>query len=363
MQRAALAIYQLFPPAPGMTAESEAPESIRLAAIALIHEKAGNVRGAYTCYLQLEANHPGAKNRELHLYQLIRTASVIGEFQSARNHAWTLRRDFPESTFLAEIRASGVTPADDAPRGLPMAKPRVDVGKAPAKGVLKSREFTDALDLYQGWKYQEAMAAFRQIKNRKAPASGPETAVFAAFYELECLRKVGDLKGLGKSLADFKGSSSLDPDRLRQLEINRLRVAVDALDWSRVNPILDRLDTGPLPADQRAQVAFSRGLALEGAGRPAEALIAHNIAMTADAGTSEEIARQASLHVMMIHRADPEVRAAMERWGTADDDRNSPGYFRLREAAAVATLFELSLGAGMPLPAELAEFLKYKGEG
>jgi hypothetical protein len=84
--------------------------------------------------------------------------------------------------------------------------------------------------------------------------------------------------------------------------------------------------------------------------------------MTADAGTSEEIARQAALRVLAIHRADPEVRAAMDGWGTADENRHRPGIFRLQEAAAVAVLFELSLGAGTPLPAELSGFLKYKSD-
>ena len=47
MQRAALAIYQLLASASQNIAGAEAPDGIRLAAIALIHEKTGNVRGAY----------------------------------------------------------------------------------------------------------------------------------------------------------------------------------------------------------------------------------------------------------------------------------------------------------------------------
>jgi tetratricopeptide (TPR) repeat protein len=362
MKRAALAIYQLLPPSSANIAGADTPESIRLAAIALIHEMAGNMRGAYASYLQLEANHPDAKSREHHLYQLIRTASVIGEFQCARNHAWKLRRDFPDSALLAAVRASGVDPAEDVPGGIPAAKPKADEDAAPAKALPQSRAFATALDLYQGRKYHEAMAAFLQIKNRREPASGPETAAFAGFYAMECLRKSGDLMGLGKALSEYKGTSSLDAGRLRQLEINRLWDAVGAKDWDRANDIAGRLESGPLAVDQRAQVAFCWGLALENRGHPAEALIAHNIAMTVDAGTSEEIARQAALRVLALHRADPEVQAAMDGWGTADENRHSPGFFRLQEAAAVAVLFELSLGAGTPLPAELSGFLKYKGD-
>lgn len=362
MPAAALAVYQLLPPASGNVAGVDAPESIRLAAVALIHEKAGNHRGAYAAWLQLETNYPGAKNRANHLYQLIRTASVIGEFQSARNFAWSLRRDFPDSAYLTEVRAMGIDPAEDTPSETPKAKPKTVAAKAPAKAFPKTRDLATALDLYQGRKYQEAMAAFLQIKNRKTPAAGPETDV-AAFYEMECLRKSGDRVGLGKALGAFKGNSSLDANRLRQLEINRLGDAVIQKDWDRVNSMVNRSESGLLPDDQRAQVALYRGLALENGDKPNDALTAYNIAMTADAGASEEIARQAALHVLTIHLADPEVRFAIERWGTADEDRSSPGFFRLKEAAAVAALFELSLGAGIPLPAEPGEFLKYKGDG
>jgi hypothetical protein len=177
---------------------------------------------------------------------------------------------------------------------------------------------------------------------------------------MECLRKSGDLDGLEKALRGFKGHSSLDANRLRQLEINRLRVAVHQQEWERAESLTSRLDSTPLPTDQRAQVAFCRGLAHENRGQPAEALIAYSIAMTADAGASEDVARQAALRVMTLHLADPEVRAAMERWGTADEDKNAPGFFRLKEAAAVAALFELSLGAGSPLPAGLGALPKYQ---
>lgn len=351
MWRASLAIYQLIPPASGNAAIAHAPDAIRLAAIALIHEKAGNVRGAYACYLQLEANHPGAANRESNLHQLVRTASVIGEFEAARMHAGRLRRDFPDSAFLEEIRAMGIDPLEVPP----VAPLPGNSGDAVSKALPDSREFATALDLHQGRKYQEARAAFRKIQHSGA---GWE-ADAAAFYEMESMRKSGNLEGLEKVLAEFKRQSNLDANRLRQLEIHRLRNAVRKGDWESAKALASRLNSVPLPADQRCQVAFCRGLAFENSGQSAEALIAYNTAMTADAGASEDVARLAAIHVMTLHLADLEVRAAMDRWGTADDDRDSPGYFRLREAAAVAALFELSLGAGSRLPAELGVLLKY----
>jgi hypothetical protein len=174
---------------------------------------------------------------------------------------------------------------------------------------------------------------------------------------MEGLRKSGDLEALARALDEFKGHSNLDAERLRQLEIHRLRDAVRRGEWARADALAGRLDSLALPADQRCQVAFCRGLAHENAGRTDAALVAHNIAMTADAGASEDVARLAAIRVMRIHLADPEVRAAMDRSGDAGDSRDTPGFFRLKEAAAVAALYELSLGAGSPLPADL-EILK-----
>jgi len=94
--------------------------------------------------------------------------------------------------------------------------------------------------------------------------------------------------------------------------------------------------------------------------RPQDALFAYQTAMTADAGASEEIARQAALRVLAIHKASPDVQAAIRVWGTPEENKNGRGYADLAEAAAVADLFEMSLGAGTPLPAGYRMFLKYK---
>ena len=57
-----------------------------------------------------------------------------------------------------------------------------------------------------------------------------------------------------------------------------------------------------------------------------------------------------------LKQEDPEVQASLTGGG-----RERPGFSRLKEAAAVAFLFELTLGAGTPLPAEFKEFLKHHG--
>lgn len=183
--------------------------------------------------------------------------------------------------------------------------------------------------------------------------------MLAAFYELECQRKLGDLDGLAKALLTFAKAPALGGHRLRQLEIDALWDAVRTKSWDRLESLATQRLHPRLPGDQRAQVAYCHGLAMENLGRPLEALAAYNIAMTADAGASEEVARPAALGVLRIHLADSEVRAALT--GTPEAAREGPGVFQLKEAAAVAFLFELTLGAGTPLPEEFKVFLKFHG--
>ena len=82
--------------------------------------------------------------------------------------------------------------------------------------------------------------------------------------------------------------------------------------------------------------------------------------MAADAGASIEIARQAALRVLAIHKADPAVQAAIKAWGTKEEDKTTQGRADLLEAAAVARLFELALGGGSSLPAEYKNLPAFK---
>lgn len=352
MQRAAIELYQFVP-------ATEAGEAIRLAAIALIHEKHGNVRGAFAAYQQLEQYFPAAANREESLYHLIRTAWLLGESDLARLYAGRLLKDFPNHPHLEELRTAGIqfSENDAARPPLKIVEPIIAAKPHPA-----SREFTNAIDLYQGRKYREAKAAFEKIQHRLKASTPPDrdASTLAAFYNMECLRKLGDLDGLAAALRAFTKEPSLGSHRLRQLEIYTLWDAVRAKNWERLESLANERLQERQPGDQRAQVAYCLGLALENLGRPQEALNAFNTAMTADAGASEEIARNAALHVLGIHQADPEVRAALAKWETSVAEPNCPGLLRVKEASAVTALFELTLGAGMPLPDEFNEFLNLK---
>lgn len=223
--------------------------------------------------------------------------------------------------------------------------------------VSEPADFTAAVELYRARKYAEARRKLVAVKERYLPIEGLEDSIstLAAFYEMECLRKEGKLEGLATALQKFSKGPLSREYQTRQLELYVLWDAVRTKSWDRLEALAKERANTRLPGDQRAQVAWCQGLALEGLGRPGEALVFYQTAVTADAGASEEITRQAALRILAIYHQDPEVKAAMKDRG---DPSMADGRMKLAQARAVASLFELSLGAGAPLPAEFKEFLK-----
>jgi tetratricopeptide (TPR) repeat protein len=235
--------------------------------------------------------------------------------------------------------------------------------RMPQDGTLylfEPREFAEAMDLYQARRYKDARSAFIRVKERFKPVGLLENspAALAAYYEMECLRKTGDLEGLAAALQLFTRYTLTRETMLSQIELYVLWDAVRTKSWERLETLATERQAGRLPEDRRAQVAMCHGLALEGLKRPQDALTAYQIALTADSGTSEEIARQATLRILAIHHADAEVMQALKRWGKADEDKSSKAFSNLNEATAVASMFEMSLGAGTALPDEFKVFLK-----
>jgi len=80
------------------------PETIKLAASAYIHESKGNVRGAFASYRLLEKHHPQAERREDYLFNLVRTASLLGKPRVTEEEAKKFLREFPESSFVPAVR-------------------------------------------------------------------------------------------------------------------------------------------------------------------------------------------------------------------------------------------------------------------
>jgi hypothetical protein len=211
-------------------------------------------------------------------------------------------------------------------------------------------EYTKALELFKGRRYAEALSKFTTVKSRYQPLKEliDGHATMAAYYELECLRKMGNLEGLAKALQTFpKGKLSRENQR-RQLALYALWDAVRTENWARLQKLAEEHATVRYSGSLRAQIAYCHGLALEGLKRPQESILQYHIALTADGGGSEDITRLAGLRLLGIYHRDPEVQAALR-----SPAANSAS--KLEEARAVAAWFEASLGAGMALPAEFEE--------
>lgn len=221
--------------------------------------------------------------------------------------------------------------------------------------------YSAAMDLYEARKYKVAQEKFAGIKNDFKPIATlrDNYHTLAAFYEMECMRKQGDLEGLAAALQSFIKAPLTRDHQLRQLDLYIMWDAVRSLAWDRVLLIASERDEESLPGYQRAQVAYCKGLALQNLERGSEAIISFNVAITADAGASEMIAQEAALNALQVYLADKEVQTAIGVWGTDDENKGSGGYIRLTEAAALANFYDKVLKVGKPLPAELKEFLKY----
>jgi len=227
--------------------------------------------------------------------------------------------------------------------------------------LVEPPDYAAAIDLYEGRKYKEAQEAFAAVKERCKPiAVMPDNFhTLAAFHEMECFRHLGDYEGLAAVLKTFLKAPLTRANQLRQLDLYIMWDAVRAAAWDRVLIIASERDEEVLPGYQRAQVAYCKALALDNLGRGREAVIEYSIAMTADSGASEILTQQAGLKALGVYQKDAEVQIAIKNWGAKDENKNSTGYTRLIEAAALAVFYEKYLNLGKPLPAELKAFTKY----
>lgn len=228
------------------------------------------------------------------------------------------------------------------------------------------KDYLEAMDLFEGRKYAEAKAAFAATKERygKAyPGLPNNPGVMSAFYELECLRKLNDLEGLRVALQGFKKEALTNKVALQQLEIYVLWDLIRANLNQEALKMAETYKGKRLPGHLRAQIAYLQGRALEGLNRPhSDSLLAYQIAITADAGDSEVIARDAVLRSLAILDQDEEMKNATKTFDESDGQELVRGFTKAMEGAGLCKLFEFELGAGEQLPAKYRYLLKYTPE-
>ncbi|MFD2255356.1 hypothetical protein ACFSSA_01590 [Luteolibacter algae] len=222
--------------------------------------------------------------------------------------------------------------------------------------------FSEAMDLFESRKYKTAQAKFAEYKEFSKPVETLKGnySTLSAFYEMECMRKLGDYEGLSRALQNFSKEPLVRDYHLRQLDLYVMWDAARTKAWDRLLSMAEERANENLPDYQRAQVAYCKGLALQNLKRPDEALLAYNTAMTADAGASEEIAQEAIFNALRIYYDNEEVQTALKAMGTEEQNKNSRGYTLLAQASSLAKLYDSLLKTGQPLPSDLRNFLKFE---
>lgn len=230
--------------------------------------------------------------------------------------------------------------------------------------LMEPQQYSEAMDLYEGGKYQEAKEKFAAYKEYAKPSATLEDNfhTLSAFYEMECMRKLGEYEELATALQSFVKEPLTRDHQLRQLDLYVMWDALRTESWDRLLIIASGRDDEDLPDYQRVQVAYCKGLALQKTGKPREALIEYGIAMTADAGASQNLVQSAVFNSLQIYNEDEEVQLAIANWGTEDENKASVGYSRLLEAGALARVYNKFLNRGKPLPEEYTKFVKYEAE-
>lgn len=228
--------------------------------------------------------------------------------------------------------------------------------------IYEPPDYAKALDLYQARKYAEARELFAKVKETYRPVASIENnpSTLAAYHEMECLRKLGDLEALSAALREFDKAPLTREHQMRQIELYLMWEAVRTQNWEQVKKIVEERAKSRLPGEQRAQLAYCHALALEATGSQQDAIAAYQRAIVADAAASEEISREAVLKVLAILTAKPEVKRAILYWDKPEQNTASPGYSQLLEAGALANLYLMSLGGGQPLPEPFKNLPSYR---
>ena len=223
-------------------------------------------------------------------------------------------------------------------------------------------EYSAAHALYENRNFEQAQPAFKAAREKYAftedvPAN---FSTLAGFYEMECARKLGNYEEMETLFRKFKpGPLVLDAEKT-QLELYPLYNAIRTEDWPRLLVLTEEWDDRNVAGNIRAQLEYSRGLALEGQGKLEDALIAYNKAMVADYAASTLLVKKAALGCFGIYNKHPDVELARKLHGTPDEAPNSTGASLLNEAASLVELWNSALGRGEALPDDYKAFLKYK---
>ena len=221
------------------------------------------------------------------------------------------------------------------------------------------KSFAKALALFNNYRFQDAYDLFTDCKMKYKPydALDGNYSTIAGFYELECVRRLGDLARLDQLLNDFRPAPLLDENHLTQLAIYPFWHAVHTASWERLLTLAPQWENKKLPGTQRAQIAFCHALALEALGEREGALLKFHEALAVSDLKEQNLISKACAKIIFLITEQKEV---LEYLKLPLDTRSQSSrlYHEVLAASSVAKLWSQLSHSGSSFPSEYQPLLK-----
>lgn len=259
-----------------------------------------------------------------------------------------------------DIYITAATPKGIAYRDNPIAKLDRAVDRKKVRGLYFYRptEFQNGIEAYNDGKFSVAKAAFSECKTKFAKIDKlPQNySISAAFYEMECARRMRELGTLAKLQKAFRPDTVVNENYLNQLQIYPFWELYHKASWDKLTQMYDKWKQKKLPGYQKAQLAYCYGSALKELGKKEEAVLQLTTAIALSEYKEPELIADAADKIIEILLADPQVEEALK---AKEQDESSKGYQKLLEAASVARTWE-SLKNVRTIPQKYKRITKFK---
>lgn len=241
----------------------------------------------------------------------------------------------PKTLFLDSANASVIkyfdTANDTSASDLPRAKVKSIFFYRPSS-------FEKAYSLYQSGEITQAQLSFAECKDEfKSLMALPQNyGTRAAFYEMECARRKGDLEGLESLLKSFKPEALVNENYIAQLEIYSFWTALLKEEWDKILEYSQKWKEKEIAGYQRAQILFCEGKAYAAKGNADEALNSYAAALVFSQYKETSLIINAANESIKLLLAQDGVAEAKDLIGSRKQNKGSKAYRYLKEASALA---------------------------
>jgi len=230
--------------------------------------------------------------------------------------------------------------------------------------LYEPQSWREAYEQYRNANYKEALEGFAKVKQEQQATAALQNnyVTLARFYELECMRRLGDYAGLKAGLEKIdvrllgEGTGFT-----RQLEILQVFSALGSKEYPRLIKLGEKLLTNEnFNPSQRVAVNYCLGVAYQETKDINNALNHLAFVLSGDGGSSRVMMKDAILRMLDIYDQHPEVQSMLKLAGTEDQPPvNSLPDIMTKEAGNLARSYKEVFFRGEELPEKYAKYLKY----